>query len=218
MASRVRQEWQEILPGSGLGRTVPRSRRPGQGPRWRKWLVVAAKTSDANSGGGSGEGSLRLSTMGTDPSLSSWAIVLPEQAPAQAEARTCCLGTVGLYRAMPGWTPGFLGLLPVLGYPQGRPSSRVMCAASDQNHMPWVDRRPQWPEKVRAQGACHRNAGRKPTAGLSGHPALLGPEARFCLRIQAASWQQPQEASGRRLEQPHGPASSPVHRAPEGLE
>lgn len=52
LASRVGQEWQELLPGSGLGRTVPKTRGgPGRALAG-EWLVVRAKTSDANRGGG----------------------------------------------------------------------------------------------------------------------------------------------------------------------
>ena len=90
--SWVGQEWQELPLGSGLGRTVPKSTGDPGRALTGEWLVVTAETSDAHLGGGVQRGHWGPSRMGTVPSLSSWATVVPEQAPRWAEAGTCCLG------------------------------------------------------------------------------------------------------------------------------
>lgn len=92
MASRVRQEWQEILPGSGLGRTVPRSREDPGRALAGEWLVVTAKTSDANSGGGRYRGVTAILHNGDSPQPEQLGHCASGAGPRWAEARTCCLG------------------------------------------------------------------------------------------------------------------------------
>lgn len=223
MASRVRQEWQEILPGSGLGRTVPRSREDPGRALAGEWLVVTAKTSDANSGGAGTEGSLRFSTMGTVPSLSSWAIVLPEQAPAGQRPEPAAWGTVGPCRAMPGWTPGFLGASSSSGVPTGQAqlkgdvrSFQIRTTHALGRQVPTVAREGVGAGERLSQKRRQEN---QQLASAGTLPSLPGQRPRFCLRIQAASCKRPGKLlEGGRAAPWACPLPSPVHRAPEGLE
>lgn len=120
LTSQVGQEWQEPPLGSGLGRTVPKSRGDPGRALTGEWLVVMAETSDANRGvGGVQRGHWGSSRMGTVPSLSSWVTVVPEQAPAGQRPEPAAWGTTRPCRTMPGWTPGFLGASSRSGVPTG---------------------------------------------------------------------------------------------------
>lgn len=214
-------EWQEILPGSGLGRTVPRSRETGQGRTlesgwwWRLKPLMPTR-------GEVQRVTATLHPMGTVPSLSSWAIVLPEQA-RWAEARTLLPGAPLDYtEPCQGGHQASWGLLPVLGYPQRQAQLKGdVRSFRSEPHMPWVNRNaPQWPGEVRALGGAVTGQARKPTTAqrCSLLPSLPGQRPRFTSGYRqhpAAAW----EASGRRPGSPMGlPLPSPVHRAPEGLE
>ena len=150
--------------------------------------------------------------MGTVPSLSSRATVLPGQAPAGQRPEPAAWGTAGPCRAMPGWTPGFLGASSRSGYPQGRPSSRVMCAASrSEPQMPWADGHPPWPEKVWVLGsACHRNVGKKTNSCPQGAPCP--PFQASGLPSGSGYRQRPASGLGgfwKEAGQPYRPAPSP---------
>lgn len=56
LASQMGQEWQEPPLGSGLGRTVPKSKGDPGRALTGEWLVVTAETSDANLGVGENRG------------------------------------------------------------------------------------------------------------------------------------------------------------------
>lgn len=161
--------------------------------------------------------------MGTVPSLSSWATVVPEQAPTGQRPEPAAWGTTRPCGTMPGWTPGFLGASSRSGVPTVQAQLKGDVSSFQiRTTEPWADGHPQCQRKCGRWGApVTETWARKPIAGLSGHPAL--PFRLAVSLLPQDTGQHPASILGsfwKEAGQPHLACSlpSPVHGAPEGLE